>query len=136
MLNNTAIQGRLTRDPELRATNTGKAVVGFTVAWSEKYGDTEQKLFLPCVAWGNQAEFVSKYFVKGQECIVEGKLTSRKWQDKNGNDRETIELIANHVHFCGPKQNNNSGSSQSIGDPMADMGGFSPLVGADNDLPF
>lgn len=134
MLNTTTIQGRFTRDPELRSTPAGKSVVSFTVAWSEKYGETEQKLFLPCVAWGGQAEFVSRYFIKGQECIVEGKLNSRKWQDKNGNDRETIELIANHVHFCGSKQS--SQSNETVGDPMAALGGFSPLDGVSDDLPF
>ena len=105
MLNYTTVQGRMTRTPELRVTNNGKSVASFTIAWSEKFGDTERKLFLPCVVWGKSAEFVSKFFVKGQEAVVEGKLTTRKWQDKEGNNRETTELIANSVHFCGSKQN-------------------------------
>lgn len=126
MLNNATIQGRFTKDPDLRATQSGTSVVGFTVAWSEKYKDREQKLFMPCVAWGSQAEFISKHFRKGQEAIVEGKLTSRQWQDKNGNNRETVELIADHVHFCGPKQD--SGSSE--------YGGFDQLPDAGDDLPF
>ena len=139
MMNQTAIQGRLTRDAELRATKSGTSVVSFTVAWSEKYKDNEQKLFMPCIAWGKQAEFVSKYFCKGKECIVEGKLTSRQWEDKNGNKRETIELIADKVHFCG--SNGQGGVSQTasgneaIGDSMAAIG-FAPLPGDDDDLPF
>lgn len=140
MLNKANIQGRLTRDVELRATKNGTSVASFTVAWSEKYKDTEQKLFMPCIAWGKEAEFVSKYFCKGKECVVEGKLTSRQWEDKNGNKRETIELIVDQVHFCGNNAqsggNQNAGDNQAIGDHMAALGGFTALPGDDNDLPF
>ena len=126
MLNYTTVQGRMTRTPELRVTNNGKSVASFTIAWSEKFGDTERKLFLPCVIWGKSAEFVSKFFVKGQEAVVEGKLTARKWQDKEGNNRETTELIANSVHFCGSKQSH---------DPI-DANDFADLPEDDGDLPF
>lgn len=141
MLNHTTIQGRFVRDPELRATQKGTPVASFTIAWSEKYQDTEQKVFMPCVAWGKLGEFASKYFVKGQEAVVEGKLITRQWQDKNGNNRETIELIADHVHFCGPKQDSGYQSSgyQGGGVPAGGtMGGFTPLVGYEDegDLPF
>lgn len=104
MINKTIVQGRLTRQPELRRTQSGTAVASFTVAWSEKYKETERKLFLPCVAWKNNAEFVSRFFDKGAEIVVEGTLTSRKWQDNDGNNRETVELVADRVHFCGPKR--------------------------------
>ena len=131
-LNKTIIQGRLTKDVELRSTQSGKPVCGFTVAWSEKVKESEQKVFMPCVAWNAQAEFISKYFSKGQECVVEGKLVSRQWQDKNGNNRETIELIADRVHFCGPKKDNDQ--------PVRNggyTGGFQPVISAgDEDLPF
>lgn len=132
MLNHTTIQGRFVRDPELRATQSGTPVAGFTIAWSEKYKDNEQKVFMPCVAWGKQGEFVSKYFAKGQEAIVEGKLISRQWEDKQGNKRETIELIADHVHFCGPKQD------RGYQQPEGEYGGFAPLASYDDsdDLPF
>lgn len=103
-INKAIIQGRLTRDPELRYTNSGTPVSSFTVAWSEKRGDTERKLFLPCVAWKKTAEHVQAWFVKGQELIVEGTLGSRQWEDKNGNKRETIELTVGSVHFCGRKE--------------------------------
>ena len=104
MVNKTVIQGRLTRTPELRYTNTGTPVTSFTVAWSEKYGDKERKLFLPCVAWKHTAEFAAKYFDKGSELVAEGRLTSRKWQDNNGNNRETVELVVDELHFCGAKR--------------------------------
>ena len=139
MLNQATIQCRLTRDVELRATKNGTSVASFAVAWSEKYKDNEQKLFIPCIAWGTQAEFVSKFFCKGKECIVDGKLTSRQWEDKNGNKRETIELIVNRVHFCGSNGqsggNQTAGDNQPIGDPMAPLG-FAALPGDDGDLPF
>ena len=103
-LNRMTLQGRLTKAPELRYTQAGKPVASFTVAWSEKYKETERKLFLPCVAWRGTAEFVSRHFDKGSEIVVEGTLGSRRWQDKEGNNRETIELTVDNVHFCGPKR--------------------------------
>jgi len=98
-----ALQGRLTRDPELRTTQSGVSVCSFTVAWSEKYKETETQLFLDCTAWRNTGEMVSKYFSKGKEIIVEGKLNTEKWQDRDGNNRTTIKMTVDHVHFCGPK---------------------------------
>ena len=99
MINSMILQGRLTKDPELRHTQSGKAVATFTLAWSEKFNDTERKLFLPCVAWGGTAEFVTSYFGKGSALAVEGKLGSRSWTDKEGRNRETIELTVSQVHF-------------------------------------
>lgn len=104
MLNKAVIQGRLTKDPELRTTQSGTPAATFTVAWSEKYKEQERKLFLNCVAWSGNAEFVSRYFRKGSEVVVEGTLGSRAWEDRDGNKRETIELTADRIHFCGPKQ--------------------------------
>lgn len=137
MLNRTTIQGRLTRDPEFKQTDTGTAVATFTVAWSEKYKDKEIKLFLPCVAWGNNAMFLCQYFVKGSEIIVDGKLTSRKWQDKEGNNRESIELTVERMHFAGSKQATTDATTEApepTGNPIKTPDGFAP---ADDDvLPF
>jgi single-strand DNA-binding protein len=135
MLNKTIIQGRFTRDAELRETQAGTKVASFTVAWSEKYKDTERKLFMPCVAWGNNAEFACTWFSKGSEVVVEGYLTSRKWQDKIGNSRETIELTVDRLHFCGPKQ---TGSGAPVTDTFSLDGlpeGFT-AADSDGDLPF
>ena len=126
MLNKVALQGRLTRDAELRRTNSGTAVASFTIAWSEKHGDTEQKLFLPCVAWKGTAEMAAKWFTKGQEVVVEGKLTSRKWTDKDGNNRETVELIVDRMHFCGKRDEHQSAAQQ----------GFAEITEEDGELPF
>lgn len=127
MLNKMIIQGRMVRDVELRRTTSGTAVASFTVAWSEKYKDTERKLFLPCVAWGNNAEFAAKWFDKGVELVAEGSLGSRSWTDKSGNKRETIELTVDRLHFCGSKREG--------GDTTPASADFVE-VGDDGDLPF
>lgn len=101
MINRTVLQGRLCADPELRYTNTGVSVCSFRLAWSEKMKEAENKLFIGCVAWRSTAELLSKWFRKGQEVIVEGKIETRDWKDKGGNPRSSIELTVEHVHFCG-----------------------------------
>ena len=103
MLNTTTLQGRFTKDPELRHTQSGTAVASFTLAWSEKRGEQENKLFLPCTAWGARAEFICRNFHKGDQTIAEGKLTSREWTDRNGNNRVSIEMTVEEVHFCGKR---------------------------------
>lgn len=104
MVNKTILQGRFTRTPELRQTATGTSVASFSVAWSEKYNDNENTVFMPCVAWGKTAESVCRHFDKGQEALVEGRLSQRKYTTKEGVEREIIELIADRVHFCGTKR--------------------------------
>lgn len=105
MLNHMTLQGRLCADPELRNTQSGVSVCSFRVAWSEKYKETETKLFLNCTAWRGTGEMVSKYFSKGKEIVVEGKLSTRDWTDKEGGKRTTNEMTVERVHFCGPKDN-------------------------------
>lgn len=104
MLNLTIVQGRLCADPEIRTTQSGVPVCSFRVAWSEKYKETETKLFLSCTAWRGTGEFVEKYFRKGQEIIVRGKLQTRERTDKEGNNRTTNEMTVDEASFCGPKQ--------------------------------
>lgn len=124
MINRTIIQGRLTDTPELRRTQTGTPVCSVTVAWSEKYKEVDRQLFMDCVAWNGLAEFLAKHFRKGQELVVEGFLTTRKWEDKQGQKRSTTECILDKVHFCGPKQQ---------ADPFA---GDFVEVDTGDDLPF
>ena len=129
MINKSIIQGRLTKDVETRHTQSGKAVGSFTVAWSEKIGDNENKLFMPCVVWDKNAEFIAKHFGKGQEIVVEGRLGSRQWSDKDGNKRETIELTVDRAHFCGPKMDGAK--------PAAEPQQFTEIdEDDDRDLPF
>lgn len=132
-INRTVIQGRLCKDPELRTTNAGKPVCSYTIAWSERVKETEQKVFLNCVAWDKNAEFVSKHFVKGQECVAEGRLVARRFTDKEGKEREVIELVVERMHFCGKKE-------EQHGNQVSHHGGYSGFVPAlnvdDGDLPF
>lgn len=104
MINKMILQGRFTKDVDLRTTQNDNSVASFTIAWSEKYGQTEQTLFLNCVAWNNQAEFIRKYFKKGDMVVVEGKLNTRNYDDGNGDKRYVTELIVDKAHFCVSKQ--------------------------------
>lgn len=106
MINHMTLQGRLTRDPELKTTQSGVSVCSVTVAWSEKHGENENKLFMPVTAWRGTADMLAKYFAKGREIVVEGRVQQREWTDNDGNRRHVIEMQADRVHFCGPKQNN------------------------------
>lgn len=103
MINHMILQGRLVAEPELRTTQSGITVCSFRVAWSEKYKETETKLFLSCTAWRGMGEMVARYFTKGREIAVEGKLSTRDWTDKEGNNRQSVEMTVDRVHFCGPK---------------------------------
>ena len=98
MLNVVAIMGRLARDPELRQTTTGKNVASFTIACDRGRRDANgqsQADWIPVTAWDRTAEFVCKYFQKGSMIAVDGRLQSRSYQDKNGNNRTAIEIVAN-----------------------------------------
>lgn len=131
MVNKAILQGRLTHNPELRHTQSGIPVCSFTVAWSEKYKETENLCFLDCAAWRSTGEFVSKYFIKGQEIAVEGKLVTRKWVDNDGTNRSKLELVVEKAHFCGPKPDNSPDSYRA---PNA--GSFEEYDEDDENLPF
>lgn len=134
MINKVILQGRLTKDPELRHTQSGTAVASFTIAWSEKRGEQETKLFLPCVAWSGTAEFICRNFKKGSALAVEGKLTTRNWTDKDGNNRSSIELTVSDVHFTEGKKEEASAPHIEPSAP-APFAGFSELA-EDEDMPF
>ena len=127
MLNTIILSGRLTKDPELRYTQSQKPVASFTLACDRDYqpGGTERQCdFINCVAWNQSAEFVSKHFFKGQMMTVKGRLTSRKWQDKNGNNRTEWEVVTENVYF---------GSEKPKGDAP---NGFADLEDDDGEIPF
>lgn len=107
MLNVVAIMGRLARDPELRQTTTGKNVASFRIACDRGRRDANgqsQADWFDVVAWDRTAEFVCKYFQKGSLIIIDGRLQSRSYQDKNGNNRTAIEVVANNVSFVGKNE--------------------------------
>ena len=102
MLNVVAIMGRLVADPELRTTQSGINVVSFRIACDRNFarqGEQRQADFIDIVAWRQQAEFVSKYYQKGSLIAIEGSLQTRQYQDKNGNNRTAVEVVANNISF-------------------------------------
>ena len=107
MLNVVAIMGRLVADPELRTTPAGHSVCSFRIACDRSYaqqGQERQADFIDIVAWRQQADFVSKCFQKGSMIAVEGRLQTRNYQDKNGNNRTAVEVVANNISFAGAKR--------------------------------
>ena len=116
MLNHIVIMGRLTRDPELRKTNSGTPVASFTVAvdrdFSGKDGGEKETDFIDCVAWRNTAEFVAKYFTKGRMIVVSGRLQLRDWTDKEGNKRRSAEIVADSCYFGDSKKDEDKPQSQ------------------------
>ena len=136
MINKMILQGRLVRDVELNTTASGVEVAKFTVAWSEKYKETETTCFLNCTAWRQTGVFVNKYFSKGQEIAVEGKLTTRSYEDKQGNKRTATELVVDKAHFCGSKADNSAYNepAQSTAPASNDFADIN--IEADDDLPF
>lgn len=114
MLNSVVLMGRLTAAPELRHTPNGIAVTSFTLAVNRSYakaGTERATDFIDIVAWRNTAEFVSKYFTKGQLVAVEGSIQTRTYQDKDGNNRKAFEVVANNVHFAEAKRDSASRGS-------------------------
>ncbi len=154
MLNKIFIMGRLTRDPELRHTQTGTAVASFTLAVDRDFKDkqTGERAtdFIDVVAWRSTGEFVSRYFSKGRMAVVEGRLQIRDWTDKEGNKRRSAEVVANSVYFGDSKREGGSGGQESYsggyGGYSAPAGGypaqpdpdseFTELTTDDGNLPF
>jgi single-strand DNA-binding protein len=101
VVNRVVLVGRLTRDPELRTTSTGKSVVSFSIAVDKKFkpqgADQQTADFFRVQAWEKTAEFVANYLTKGRLCAVDGRLEQRSYTDKDGNKRESIEIIADSV---------------------------------------
>ena len=125
MLNNVVLMGRLTRDAELRSTTSGKSVTQFTVAVESGYGENKKANFIPCVAWGNTAEFVCKYFGKGKMIAIVGRIETRSWEGQDGKKNWVTEVIAERVEFGESKSQE---KPQEIVQPTYDD--------EDDDLPF
>ena len=119
MLNKIVLMGRLTRDPELRRTQSGTAVASFTLAVDRDYkaqdGERETD-FIDIVAWRGTGEFVSKYFSKGRMAVVEGRLQVRDWKDKDGNKRRSTEVLADSVYFGDSKRSESGTPAEPSGE--------------------
>ena len=143
MLNKCFFMGRLTRDPELRHTQTGTPVASFSLAVDRDFKDkqTGEKAtdFIDVVAWRNTAEFVSRFFTKGRMAVVVGSLQMRDWTDKDGNKRRSAEVIAESVYFGDSKRDVDSGQPSSSGYPgsySAPSDSFADMKDDDGELPF
>lgn len=107
MVNHLVFQGRLCADLEKRQTTSGVDVVSFTLAWNEKYKDSERTCFQRCKAWRGTANFLDTYLHdKGSLMVVEGQLETEKWTDKNGVERQENVLTVDKVHFAGKRDGN------------------------------
>lgn len=133
MLNKVIIMGRLTRDPELRRTQNGTAVTSFTLAvdrdFKSQSGEKETD-FIDVVAWRNTGEFAAKYLAKGRMVAVEGRIQVRDWQDKDGNRRKSVEVVADNVYFGDSKRDSKPQESRTVDEPEFDE------IEDDGDLPF
>ena len=156
MLNKAILMGRLTRDPELRSTQSGISVVSFTLAVDRNYarqGEKKQTDFIDIDAWRQTAEFVSKYFTKGMQVAVTGAIQTRNWEDKNGQKRVSVEVVADEVFFADSKRENAPRPAGNFGydappaaapeaQPFAapafssETTNFEDLSGDDDELPF
>lgn len=130
--NLVVLTGRLTAAPELKVTTTGKNVCSFSIAVDRGFGDNKQADFINIVAWNKSAEFVSKHFKKGDMIGIEGSIQTRKYTDKNGNNRTIFEVIANNVQFVGG--NNTQKTNVNVERPQEEE--FAEMGEIDGDLPF
>ena len=146
MFNLVVLTGRLTADPELKTTQSGVSVVSFCVAVQRQYKSGEDPItdFINVVAWRHTAEFVTKYFHKGNMIGVEGSIQTRKYTDKDGNNRSAFEVLANNVQFVEGKRNSTDVNvATDSPDPLPALAenlqnaGFTQAnISDDDDIPF
>lgn len=135
-MNITILKGRLTSTPELKYTQSNTPVTSFTLAVDRRYkqenGPTAD--FISCVAWNKTADFITKYFNKGQEMLAKGEIQVRTYTDKQGVKKYIAEVVINEVDFCGPKHQTDT-AEQSDEQPADSQQDFVEVTG-DDDLPF
>jgi single-strand DNA-binding protein len=122
MLNNITLQGRLTRDPEMKATASGISCATFTLACEQDYKNPNGERdtdFFEVVAWRNTADFVQRYFGKGQMVIVRGRLQTRQWTAEDGSKRKAVQIVAENVYFCGVNNASGQATEQATEQPAA-----------------
>ena len=139
MFNLVVLTGRLTADPELKTTPNGISVTTFSIAVDRRYrsGEERQTDFINIVAWRTSAEFITKYFKKGSLIGIEGSIQTRRYQDKNGNNRTAFEVVANNVQFVESKRDGSSDNAAPASFSNADANDFTDFGDtSDDDLPF
>ena len=139
-MNKAILMGRLTKDPEVRYTqNTNSLVCSFSLAINRRFvkqGEERQADFINVVAWSKLGEFCSKYFKKGQQVGVIGRIQTRSWDDQDGKKRYATEVVAEEAYFADSKRDSDSSFENTFGSNIADVatGEFAPV--SDDDLPF
>jgi single-strand DNA-binding protein len=146
MLNTISLMGRFTKNPELRYTQSGTPVAAFSLAVERDFkdGNGEKAVdYFDCVAWRNTGEFVDKYFAKGSAAVVNGRLQTRSWVDKDGNNRKSVEVKVESIYFAGSKpadqgnqaaQRGGYDNTRTQAEPRYNA--FEELYDEDEDLPF
>jgi single-strand DNA-binding protein len=137
MLNKIFIMGRLTRDPELRRTQSGTAVTSFSLAVDRDFksqGGEKETDFIDVVAWRATAEFVAKYFAKGRMAVVEGRLQMRDWTDRDGNKRRSAEVVADNIYFGDSRRDGADRGDSFGGGYNPPSGGYTAPVGGQSDF--
>lgn len=129
-MNSVNIIGRLTKDVELRTTQSGKQVASFSIAIDDGYGDNKRTYFINCVAWEKKAEVICKNLGKGSQVGISGKITTRNWDDNEGKKHYATEVLVSDITFCGSK-GQASGESSTF-----EHDGFMPIDSDPDDLPF
>lgn len=141
MFNLVVLTGRLTADPELKNTPNGVPVTTFSIAVNRNYraGEEQQTDFINVTAWRQRAEFITKYFKKGSMIGIEGAIQTRRYQDKDGNNRTAFEVVVNNAQFVESKKEGNE-STTTENDPLVGFSNkldeFTEVSGMDDDLPF
>ena len=147
-MNIVILHGRLTADPTIRQSNSGKSIAGFSVAvdgYKDKDGN-KQTDFIRCTAFGQTADMLARYWTKGKEIALEGNLRQNDYTDNNGTKHKSYQVVVNRVHFCGSKSDNQETGQQtpqfgSIPAPqdnglnLGDLGDFEEII-SDGDTPF
>ena len=134
-MNNVILKGRLVADPELRMTQSNISVVSFKIAVDKYVKEGEKQAdFIECNAWRGTAEFISKYFTKGQEILIRGAIHNKEWTDKNNVKHYTYEVTADNAEFCGSKAGNVQ-PQQNSDSVLGDLGSFEEII-SDGEVPF
>ena len=140
-LNKVMLIGNLGKDPEVRYTASGQAVASFSLATSEKFNNKsgewdERTEWHNVVLWGRQGEIAGEYLAKGRTVFIEGRLQTRKWQDRDGKDRWSTEIIGDRMQMLSPK-GDGSGRSSRQDDSLSGAPGYDdPTFNPDDDIPF
>lgn len=136
-MNIAVLMGRLTNSPELKTTPNGVSVTSFSIAVDRGYGENKQTDFINIVAWRQTAEFICKHFTKGSRIAIEGSIQTRKYQDREGNNRTVFEVVANNVHFVDTKSAKPSVDVNPDANPLKEFASKnSEFVEVEGDLPF